>query len=143
MLHFDYELEFEKDAEVFDDIGDWSYEVFMINGDALITISADDNVWKFSVPIVNFASSLVTAAEQLCASTDLVEFKDWDSSFRISFVYVDEDVLIKSERDRGFRVPFRDFNYAANEFSERVKFDLETRYPALIKNKAFQQFLSR
>jgi hypothetical protein len=142
MLHFDYELEFEKDAEIFDDIGNWSYEVFMINGDALITISADDNVWKFSVPIVNFASSLVTAAEQLCASTDLIEFKDWDSSFRISFVYVDEDVLIKSERDRGFRIPFRDFKFAVNEFSKRVKFDLETRYPTLTKNIAFQKFLS-
>ncbi len=142
-VHFDYELEFEQDPERFANFADWHYEVFMLNGDAVITISANDNaanVWKFSVPIMNFVGAVVAAAKHLSASHDLLEFKDWDSSFTINFVYADEHVLIESSGDQRFRIPFDDFKSGVREFSDRVKIDLETRYPNLLNNKHFQRF---
>jgi hypothetical protein len=115
----------------------------MMNGDADITISEGDSSWQFSVPVMNLVDSLVTASEKLSDSNQLVEFKDWDSSFTISFVLAGNTVLIESDGTKRFHTPILEFKSAVAEFSERVKIDLETRYPDLIKNKAFQRFFLR
>lgn len=98
---------------------------------------------QFCVPVMNLVDSLVTASEQLSESNQLVEFKDWDSSFTISFVYAGNTVLIESDGTKRFHTPILEFKSAVAEFSGRVKIDLETRYPDLIKNKACQRFFLR
>ncbi|HEY9679364.1 MAG TPA: hypothetical protein V6C76_15255 [Drouetiella sp.] len=139
MIHFDFQLE-PADAEVTKDIGSWTYEIFMLNVDARIEISSEAGVWKFSVPVMNFVNTLMVAANNLSDSHKSVEFRDWDNPFDFLFVYDNGKVVAEHREELKFSAPINEFRDAALQLAPRVKQELETTYPALLNNAAFQKF---
>jgi hypothetical protein len=143
MIYLSYKLshEFNEKAPIINwataDSMTLRYEVFL--GDQIFLVDDADfsALWGW-VPILDFAASMVSVAEELASGETDVQFEFTDSGAVINFSRLDQRLMISSSYTTArARVGLDELHKAAQSYARTVFEDATALYPALKNNRSF------